>query len=43
MEFKNKLEKAGEDGTLYWKNAGGYTCEKLQNYKKGDILHETIY
>ena len=32
MEFKNKLE-----------NAGGYTCEKLQNYNKGDILHETIY
>lgn len=43
MEFKNKLEKAGEDGTLYLENADGYTCEKLRNYKEGDILYETIY
>lgn len=34
MEFKNKLEKAGEDGTLYWKNAGGYTCENCKIIKK---------
>lgn len=30
MEFKDKLEKAGEDGTLYWKNACGYILRESE-------------
>ena len=30
MEFKNKLEEAGEEGTLYWENAGGYILRESE-------------
>lgn len=30
MEFKDKLEKASEDGTLYWENARGYILRESE-------------